>query len=325
MSEAPAIEVRGLRKRYGSLVAVDGVSFEVAQGEIFGIVGPNGAGKTTTLECVEGLRRPDEGEVRILGVDPHREPPRLLPLIGVQLQQANLPDHLKVWEALDLFASFYPAPQDWRKLLERLGIADKRNAPFSRLSGGQKQRLLIALALVGDPRVLFLDELTTGLDPHARRAMWDEVRRIRDEGRTIVLTTHFMEEAERLCDRVAIMDRGRIVALDTPGRLVGQFGRGGRVRVRMDGGHPLPQTALQAIEQLGDVEKVELDGEWITVTGSGSRLVVQIVHVLDQHGVAVADVRSEQPTLDDVFVGLTGRRLADGESRPAGAEGAGVA
>ena len=322
--EGPAIEVRSLRKRYGPLVAVDGVSFEVAHGEIFGIVGPNGAGKTSTLECMEGLRRPDEGDIRILGIDPHRKPSRLLPLIGVQLQEGNLPDHLKVWEALDLFASFYPKPQDWRRLLERLGIADKRNSPFSRLSGGQKQRLFIALALVGDPRVLFLDELTTGLDPHARRAMWDEVRRIRDEGRTIVLTTHFMEEAERLCDRVAIMDRGRIVALDAPAGLVREFGRGGRVRVRLDGEHAALETALRAIERLEDVSKVEREGEWITVTGSGPRLVVQITNILDQHGVAVADVRNEQPTLDDVFVQLTGQRLADGESRPVRAEGAGM-
>jgi ABC-2 type transport system ATP-binding protein len=221
---AAVIEVEELRKRYGAVAAVDGVSFEVGEREVFGIVGPNGAGKTTTVEILEGLRRPDGGRVRVLGLDPSRDGPRLRQRIGAQLQQAALPDRLKVWEALDLYASFYRRAVPWAELLDRWGLADQRAKTVASLSGGQRQRLLIALALVGQPEVVFLDELTSGLDPQARRDTWELVRAVRDAGTTVVLVTHLMEEAERLCGRVAVIDRGRLVALDTPGALVAQAG-----------------------------------------------------------------------------------------------------
>lgn len=210
------IEVNDLVKRYGRLPVVNEVSFSVEQGEIFGILGPNGAGKTTTVECAEGLRRPDSGSIKVLGLDPVRDRRELSHQVGVQLQESLLQEHIKVWEALDLYASFYRAPKDWRELLEEWGLADKRQARFATLSGGQKQRLFIALALVGDPKVAFLDELTTGLDPAARRITWELIKRIRAAGVTVVLVSHYMDEVEELCDRVAVFDRGRIVALDTP-------------------------------------------------------------------------------------------------------------
>ena len=217
----PVIQVSGVRKTYGSTVAVDEVSFEVNEGEIFGLIGPNGAGKTTTMECIEGLRTPDRGVISVLGLDPFRQVYKLQDRIGVQLQQAQLQKRIKVWEAVDLWASLYKKkPADAERLLEQLGLAEKRNAWFMTLSGGQKQRLFIALALINDPEVVFLDELTTGLDPQARRAIWELVRGIRKQGKTVFLTTHLMEEAERLCDRVAIMDHGRIIALDSPEQLI---------------------------------------------------------------------------------------------------------
>ena len=215
---SPVIQVAGVRKTYGSTVAVDEVSFEVFDGEIFGLIGPNGAGKTTTMECVEGLRTPDRGTISVLGLDPVRDVYKLQERIGVQLQQAQLQKRIKVWEAVDLWASLYRKTTiDGERLLEQLGLADKRNAWFMTLSGGQKQRLFIALALINDPDVVFLDELTTGLDPQSRRTIWELVRGIRERGKTVFLTTHLMEEAERLCDRVAIIDHGRIVDIDSPG------------------------------------------------------------------------------------------------------------
>jgi len=214
------IEVSGLRKTYGSLVAVDDLSFSIRAGEIFGVLGPNGAGKTTTVESIAGLRRPDAGTVRVLGLDPVADGPTLRQRLGVQLQQATLPDRLKVWEALELFASLYEAPADWRRLIEQWDLTEKRNATFASLSGGQRQRLFIALALVGDPEVVILDELTSGLDPQARRDTWEMIRAVRDAGTTVVLVTHFMDEAERLCDRLAIIDGGRIVAQGPPRDLI---------------------------------------------------------------------------------------------------------
>ena len=214
------ISVAGIRKAYGSTIAIDDVSFDVVEGEIFGLIGPNGAGKTTTMECVEGLRTPDRGAISVFGLDPVRDVYALQQRVGVQLQEAQLQKRITVWEAVDLWASLYPKSADGRRLLEQLGLADKRDAWFMTLSGGQKQRLFIALALINNPDVVFLDELTTGLDPHARRAIWDLVRGIKDRGKTVFMTTHLMEEAERLCDRVAIIDRGRIVDIDTPPALV---------------------------------------------------------------------------------------------------------
>ncbi len=246
------MSVEGLRKAYGPVVAVDDLSFEVHRGEIFGMVGPNGAGKTTTIECIEGLRLPDQGRLRALGLDPQIDGETLRHKIGVQLQESSLPDRLRVSEAVDLFASFYQTSIEWRPILEQLGLSSKQNAHFVSLSGGQKQRLFIALALVNDPELLFLDELTTGLDPQARRSMWDLVRKVRDRGKTILLTTHFMEEAERLCDRVAIIDHGRIVALDTPQELI--RGLGGWLRITLQLEDDFDDSVLRGLEGLDRIE-----------------------------------------------------------------------
>ena len=301
-----AITADNLRKVYGDTVAVDSIAFEVHEGEIFGMVGPNGAGKTTTIECIEGLRRPDGGSARVLGMDPQRDAYTLREHIGVQLQEAALPDRIKVWEALDLFAAFYRRSVDWRPLLEHLGLAEKHNASFAKLSGGQKQRLFIALALLNDPDLVFLDELTAGLDPRARHAMWDLVRGMRERGKTVFLTTHFMEEAERLCDRVAIMDHGRIVALDTPEKLVRSMGAENRVVFSASGS--LDEGLLRAIPGVTRMERV---GERVVVHGQGDGLVSGVVGVLEAEGVRFRDLRTEQPTLEDVFLTLTGREMTE--------------
>ena len=297
---AAAITVNGLRKTYGTLTAVDGITFEVREKEIFGVIGPNGAGKTTTIECLEGLRVPDGGRVSILGLDPGRDGRALRERIGVQLQQSALPDDIRVGEALELFSSFYRKPTDWRPLVELLGIADKRKSSFAKLSGGQKQRLFIALALVNDPELVFLDELTTGLDPHARRAMWDLVRGIRARGKTVFLTTHYMEEAEALCDRVLVIDHGRIVALDTPDNLVRGLDRGSRIVFEAEPG--LDPGFLSTVE---GVTGVRSEGAKVTVTGTGERLVVLVVNALDAQGIHFRALRTEQPDLEDVFLTLT--------------------
>ena len=302
------IEVQSLRKTYGTTIAVDEVSFEVHEGEIFGMVGPNGAGKTTTIECLEGLRKPDRGVVRVLGVDPQVESLLLRTCTGMQLQQSNLPERMKVWEALDLYASFYPHATDWKELIQQLGLEEKRNAPFSKLSGGQKQRLFIALALLPDPQLVFLDELTTGLDPQARHAIWDLVRAIRSKGKTILLTTHFMEEADRLCDRVAILDHGRIVALDTPANLIRSLEAEERVVFCVDG--ILPPLFEKSLSGAG---RVEVQGERVVVHGSSNEvpLVGEVVGQLTRLGVRFRDLRTEQPTLEDVFLKLTGREMRE--------------
>src|SRR5512136_505513 len=262
----PIVQVQGLRKTYGETVAVDEVSFEVKQGEIFGMVGPNGAGKTTTIECLEGLRKPDAGRLRVLGVDPQRESHILRERTGMQLQQSNLPDRMRVWEALDLYSSFYPKAADCKELLVELGLEEKRNSPFAKLSGGQKQRLFIALALLPDPQLVFLDELTTGLDPQARHVIWDLVRDVRSKGKTVLLTTHFMEEAEKLCDRVAILDHGKIVALDTPAALIRGLGAEERVVFSLDGALPAGFE-----KGLSGGTRIEAQGERVTVHGNDGR------------------------------------------------------
>ena len=303
------VQVEGLRKTYGATVAVDDISFEVNAGEIFGMVGPNGAGKTTTIECLEGLRKPDRGTVRVLGVDAQREGQTLRTRTGMQLQQSNLPDRMKVWEALDLYASFYPQPADWRELLTRLGLDEKRNAPFSKLSGGQKQRLFIALALLPNPALVFLDELTTGLDPQARHAIWDLVRDVRAGGKTVILTTHFMEEAERLCDRVAILDHGKVVALDSPANLIQGLGGEERVVFSVEGG--LPAGFEKA---LSGATRLEVQGDRVVVHARNGRkvpLVSEVVQLLGAQGIQFRDLRTEQPSLEDVFLGLTGRELRE--------------
>jgi len=300
------IAVNAVHKSYGPVRAVNGVSFEVGEGEIFGMVGPNGAGKTTTIECVEGLRQPDEGKVQVLGMDPQRDGYELRERIGVQLQEADLPNRIKVWEAMDLFASFYRRSVDWRPLLEQLGLEKKLKATFAKLSGGQKQRLFIALALINDPDLIFLDELTTGLDPQARRAMWDLVRGIRKRGKTVFLTTHFMEEAERLCDRVAIMDRGKIVALDTPEELIHSLEVENRVIFNADGG--FDEDLLQSVPA---VSRLEQTGERVIVYGQNEGLVSGVVNALEASSIPFHDLRTEQPSLEDVFLKLTGREMRE--------------
>ncbi|HEY7202521.1 MAG TPA: ABC transporter ATP-binding protein [Candidatus Dormibacteraeota bacterium] len=296
------IEVRNLRKRYGGHVAVDDVSFSVERGEIFGIVGPNGAGKTTTVECIEGLRSADEGAISVLGIDPRRDGAALRQRLGAQLQESALPDRMKVWEALDLHSSFYREPADWRRLMRDLGLEDRRGARFGKLSGGQKQRLSIALALVGSPEIAVLDELTTGLDPHARRDTWDLIEQVRDRGVTVLLVTHFMDEAERLCDRVAVIDAGRVVAVDSPAGLVSRVQ--GEQRIRFRPLAPLDDALLTA---LPEVTRVNRSGGQVVVTGTGGMLQA-VTAALARSQIVAAELRLEQASLDDAFVALTGRQ-----------------
>jgi ABC-2 type transport system ATP-binding protein len=295
----PVIEVNSLHKEYGRVTAVDDVSFAVEPGEIFGILGPNGAGKTTTVECISGLRAPDRGSVRVLGLDPIDDRDELHQAVGVQLQEAGLPDKLKVREVMDLFASFYRDPADADALLRRLGLADKAQARCKKLSGGQKQRLAIALALIGNPSVVVLDELTTGLDPHARRETWGLVEQVRDAGVTVLLVTHFMEEAERLCDRLALIDRGRVVAVDTPGGLAERTGAGQRMRFSPSA--PVEDADLLALPA---VESVTRHGTQIELSGT-AQLVQAVTTLLAQRQIIAGGLRIEQASLDDAFVNLT--------------------
>lgn len=298
------VVVDGLRKRYRDLTAVDGVSFEVRSGEIFGMVGPNGAGKTTTVECMEGLRRWDEGSVRVLGLRPQEDRRELMERIGIQFQTSALPPRVRVREAMDLFSSFYRRTTDWRQLLEQVGLREKEHASFGELSGGQKQRLFVALALINDPELVFLDELTTGLDPQSRRAMWDLVAGVRRRANTVFLTTHYMEEAEHLCDRVAIMDHGQIVALDTPANLIASLG--GKHCVVLEVGGTFDRTAF---EGLPGVSRVEEAGGRVTVYGEREGLVSAVVNALEKRGIPFRNLRTEDPSLEDVFLALTGREM----------------
>jgi ABC-2 type transport system ATP-binding protein len=302
------IEVEGLRKRYGDTVAVDDVSFTVEEGEIFGILGPNGAGKTTTVESIVGLRKPDSGRIRVLGLDPQRDRAELHELVGAQLQESGLPDKLRVGEAVDLYASFYPNPADGEGLLATLGLAEKPATPYRKLSGGQRQRLSIALALIGNPRVAVLDELTTGLDPQARRDTWDLIEGIRARGVTILLVTHFMDEAERLSDRVALIDRGRVVALDTPARLAARVEEG--ERIRFEPSAPIDERLLA---DLPEVTSVTRSGRQVVVTGTAEALGA-VVGVLGERGIVARHLRVEQATLEDAFVALTHRSTDEDES-----------
>ncbi|MEV4247173.1 ABC transporter ATP-binding protein [Streptosporangium canum] len=295
------IEVSNLRKRYRDHLAVDDVSFTVEEGEIFGVLGPNGAGKTTTVECVAGLRTPDSGTVKVLGGLSGAE---LRERLGVQLQSSAMPAKIKVWEALDLYASFYRTPADQGALMERVGLAGKRDTPYGKLSGGQQQRLSIALALIGGPRVAILDELTTGLDPQARRDTWELIERVRADGVTIVLVTHFMEEAERLCDRLAVIDSGRLVAVDSPSGLISRVGGQQRVRFRPSGA--LDDAVLGALPEVTGVSR---DGGQVEVTGTGD-LLLAVTTAVAAAGVVPADLRVEQATLDDAFLALTGKKIS---------------
>ncbi|MCL4262775.1 MAG: ABC transporter ATP-binding protein [Anaerolineae bacterium] len=297
------IEVKNLRKAYGRTIAVEDVSLTVQPGEIFGIVGPNGAGKTTTIESIIGLRQPDGGSVSVLGMNPQAEPKKMGNRIGVQLQEAALPDRMKVWEALDLYASFYERTVPWEPLLETWGLADKQQAQFGNLSGGQKQRLFIALALLNDPEIVFLDELTTGLDPQARRATWDLVRAIREKGKTVVLITHFMDEIEALADRVAIIDHGRVLALDTPANLIAQLHGETQVHFTTPNGFD-----ADVLREVAGVTAVNQHNQQVTVTGSGP-LLANVAAALAQYSIAPHDLRVQQANLEDVFLALTGRNI----------------
>jgi ABC-2 type transport system ATP-binding protein len=306
MPEAPVIRVSGIRKAYGSTIAVDGVSFDVKDGEIFGLIGPNGAGKTTTMECVEGLRKPDAGTISVLGLNPVRDVYQLQQRIGVQLQQAQLQKRIKVWEAVHLWASLYGKPTaDAEKLLEPLGLSAKRDAWFMTLSGGQKQRLFVLLALINDPDVVFLDELTTGLDPQARQAIWELIRGIRARGKTVFLTTHLMEEAERLCDTVAIIEHGRIIDVDAPDRLVERHCPERSVVLTTD--------AVEATERFASIARasVTADGTRYTIRGEGRELITEVIDCLSANRIHVTDLRTIHPTLEDVFLKLTGHSIRD--------------
>lgn len=301
------IQVSKLRKTYGRTVAVDEVSFEVNDGEIFGLIGPNGAGKTTTMECIEGVRTPDKGTISVLGLDPIRDVYKLQDRIGVQLQEAQLQKRIKVWEAVDLWASLYQKKTtDGERLLGQLGLAEKRDAWFMNLSGGQKQRLFIALALINDPEVVFLDELTTGLDPQARRAIWDLVRGIRERGKTVFLTTHLMEEAEKLCDRVAIIEHGRIIDIDTPERLVDRHCPERTVMVATE--DPAAEGMLRMMPQVGEVSR---NGLRFTIRGRGDDFVTEVIRCMSENRIRVTDFRTILPNLEDVFLKLTGHSIRD--------------
>jgi len=303
----PVIAVSHLGKRYGKTVAVDDVSLEVLEGEIFGLIGPNGAGKTTTMECVQGHRVPDSGTISVLGLDPRRDADALRQRIGVQHQEAQLQKRIKVWEAVDLWQSLYPRVTDADALLERLGLAPKRNAKFMTLSGGQKQRLFIALALIHEPQVVFLDELTTGLDPQARRAIWALITGIRDRGTTVFLTTHLMEEAERLCDRVAIIEHGRLIEVGTPSELVRKHCPQRAVVFTSD-----DANVAERMHALGTVERFVDAGQTThTIRGEGDDFVTQVINCIAREGIRVRGFRTEIPTLEDVFLKLTGHGIRD--------------
>jgi ABC-2 type transport system ATP-binding protein len=296
--DQPAVTVKNLVKRYGSLLAVDNVSLSIQEGEIFGIIGPNGAGKTTTVECISGLRVPDSGSISVYGLSPRHDRDRIREFVGVQLQESALPPRLEVGEALKLFASFYPSPLDPQEVLDSLGINKLARVAFKNLSGGQKQRLSIALALVGNPKIAILDELTTGLDPEARRDTWALIERMRGRGVTVILVTHFMDEAETLCDRLALINRGGLRVLDTPEAIAAQAGVN---RVRFIPSQPVDDDALYAVHGVQVVERKE---RYVTVTGTGD-LAASLINSLAAKGVKVSELEARRGNLDDAFIRLT--------------------
>lgn len=303
-----AVSVRHLRKDYGPVRAVVDVSFEVGDAEIVGLLGHNGSGKTTTVECIQGLRRHDGGEIRVLGYDPRTSPGTVRRLVGSQLQDSALPDRLRVAEALQLFSRIQPGGPPWQQLMEEWGLADKRRTAFGDLSGGQRQRLFVALALVADPRVVILDEMTTGLDPVARRVAWDLVDAVRRRGATVLLVTHFMDEAQRLCDRLVVLSAGRVVAAGTPAELVAAQARGSVVRFTAPVG-----TDLGFLGAVAGADSVTHDGDGaVRVTGTGP-LAARIGHALVSHGLEPEDLQVELPTLEDAYLALTGAGTSDDE------------
>ncbi|HZU28163.1 MAG TPA: ABC transporter ATP-binding protein [Bryobacteraceae bacterium] len=304
-----AITVRGLRKNYGEVEAVRGIDFEVRAGEVFGLLGPNGAGKTTTVEILEGLRSRTEGDVRVLGYDPAVQVKALKDGIGVCLQATNLPEKIRVREALDLFAAFYSHTVDRDQILRRLQLEEKRDAFYSKLSGGQKQRVALALALVNDPKLLFLDEPTTGLDPQVRLEIHKLIEELRSAHRTIVLTTHYIEEAERLCDRVAIIDRGRIIEIGTPREI--QARTLGHSLIEIECEQPIPAAGLPA-SVVAQKHTLSDDGRSLSVqSAEPAPTIVELVKWIDARGLTLADIHLKRPTLEDVFIELTGKRLRE--------------
>jgi ABC-2 type transport system ATP-binding protein len=298
VNAAPAVTVEHLVKKYGHLVAVNDVSLSIHEGEIFGIIGPNGAGKTTTVECISGLRAPDSGSIRVYGLSPQKDRNKIREFVGVQLQESALPPRIKVREVVKLFASFYSNPLDPDQLLEALGIEQIVNSSFKNLSGGQKQRVSVALALVGNPKLAILDELTTGLDPEARREIWSLIENMRDRGVTVILVTHFMDEAERLCDRLALINRGTVTALDTPEAIAAKAGGS---RVRFVPSQPVDDATLRAIPGVNEIERKE---RYVTVTGTGD-LAAALINTLATIGVRVSEVEARSGNLDDAFIKLT--------------------
>ena len=303
-SSEPAVTVQHLVKRYGNFVAVNDVSFSIKEGEIFGIIGPNGAGKTTTVECISGLRVQDSGSIQLYGLSPQKDRNKIREFLGVQLQESTLPPRAKVGQAVRLFASFYPNPLNPDDLLESLGIKNIKNSIFKNLSGGQKQRLSIALALVGNPKIAILDELTTGLDPEARRETWALIEHIRDSGVTVILVTHFMDEAERLCDRLALINHGKLAVLDTPEAIAAMAGGN---RVRFVPSKPVDDKTLYAIPGVDQIERKE---RYITVMGTGD-LAASVINSLAKIGVSVSEIEARTGNLDDAFVKLTKDKVSD--------------
>jgi ABC-2 type transport system ATP-binding protein len=300
------IQVSDFRKKYGSLLAVDNISFNVEEGEIFGIVGPNGAGKTTTVECLEGLRERTSGNISILGLDPIKDAKKLKNKMGIQLQESMLPDRMKAWEALDLFASLFDHSIPWKPLVAELGLEDKMNAYFDNLSGGQKQRLSIAMSLVNDPEIVFFDELTSGLDPQARRTIWEMVENVRDKGKTVILVTHFMEEAERLCDRIAIIDHGKLIALDSPRNLIKNLKKHYTVKFTSSS-KGLDEVLLNNKSITNCICK----GDHYTMDVTQIKTVADIINLLSDREIEFDDFAILQPNLEDVFIELTGRKIRD--------------
>ena len=299
------ILVSNLKKSYGSLTAVDDVSFSVEEGGIFGLIGPNGAGKTTTMECVEGVRTPDAGSIRVLGRDPGTRSIHLQNRIGVQLQEAQLQKRIKVWEAVDLWTTLFPKTVDGEELLAELGLAEKRNTRFMNLSGGQKQRLFIALALINDPELVFLDELTTGLDPQARRTIWEMVLRIKERGKTVFLTTHLMEESERLCDRVAVIEHGRLIELGTADELIARHCPERTVFLSA------ADVSAEVFSGIPGVAKAEIKDGVLHLVGVGAGFVSSVIECIAEHRIRVTDFQTEMPNLEDVFLKLTGHSIRD--------------
>jgi len=301
------LQVENLVKRYGEVEAVRGVSFSVEEGEVFGLLGPNGAGKTTTVEILEGLRTLDSGRVSVCGLDPQRDPDALKQEIGAALQATALPDKMRVIEAIRLFASFYKRHRDPQELLKRFGLDDKKNSFYSQLSGGQKQRLALTMALVNDPRVCFLDEPTAGLDPQVRREIYDVIEELRHDKKTVLLTTHYIEEAERLCDRVAIIDHGKVIALGTPRELKARSGGTTRIEVRLS--KPASDGILKSLE--GVVDTRELDGAYVLHSHRPPQTIVSLVKQLEAQDNELVSLEIATPSLEDVFIEMTGRRLRD--------------